>query len=193
MLSDFLHTLVEFAAFLWPVKVVHQWEAGLYVCAGRVVTPWAWVGLRRKPFASHILPAGLYLAVPWVCDVHTVTMTWDYVESGRMDVLLKDGRIVSCEALAKMRVVDPFVAYVEFGDFAMDRPRMLRAVVAETLAEAESDRFAPERRGRLLGSSLLKAVRDAAEPLGHEVETVQVTTFILQPKVLRLLTEQARF
>ena len=35
----------------------------------------------------------------------------------------------------------------------------------------------------------MRAVREESAKLGHEVEAVQVTTFILQPKVLRLLTE----
>lgn len=190
MLSDFLHTLIEFLAYLWPASIVGQWERGVYLCGGRNVKPWRWVALGRV-FEGAALPPGVYLKAPWLCEVHAVKMTWDFVESGRFDVILKDGRIASVEVLAKMRVTDPLTAWLEFGDFEIDRARMLRATAAETLSEADPERFTPEKRGRLLGSSLLKAVREAGASMGHEVEAVQVTTFILQPKVLRLLTESA--
>lgn len=177
MLTELLNTLAQFAEFLWPFRVVHQWKLGIFIFCGRATR----IGL--KP--------GIYPVVPWFMDVDQVTVAWDYVESGRLDISLKDGRSLSCEVIAKMRVADVGKAWIDFHDYQKDRRLMLRAAVAETLTEADPERFEPERRGRLLGGSLLKAVQSGGAPIGLEIESVQVTTFILQPKVVRLLTDQA--
>lgn len=187
MLSDFLHTILGFIEYLWPLKVVHAWERGLYLVNGRVVQPWGWVAFRWRALEGVELGPGVYLALPFFTSVHQVAVSWDYVDSGRLDLTLKSGDVLSCEATAKMRVVDLQAAYIGFHDYEHDRTSALRAAISETLVEAGADRFEPGKRGRLLGGSLLNAVREAAGQLGHEVELVQVTTFVLRARVLRLL------
>ena len=191
MLADFLKTLIQFIEFLWPLKVVRQWESGLYMWCGKIITPWRILAFRLRPLPGVDLGPGIYLTLPFFGDVHAVSLAWDFVESGRFDVTLKDNRQLSCEVVAQMRVVDPRAAWLGFDDYSIDRRKMLRAVASEMLQEAEPERFAPERRGRLLGASLLGAIRSGAEPLGHEVASVRVPTFILGSRTLRLLTEQA--
>lgn len=177
MLADLLNTLVQIAAYIWPFRIINQWERGLYTIFGRIY--------------FRELGPGLYPVIPWFCDVKEIPVSWDYVESGRLDLIIKDGRTLSCEIIAKMRVVQLQVAWVAFHDYEIDRRKMLRAVVSTALREADAERFEPARRGRLLGSSLLKAVQDGAAPIGCEVETVDVTTFILGARTYRLITESA--
>jgi regulator of protease activity HflC (stomatin/prohibitin superfamily) len=191
MLADFLKGLVQFAEFLWPIKPVRQFERGLYVWCGVIIRPPSWAILTGTVLEDEVLGPGLYLALPFFGDVHAVSQAWDFVESGRLDLTLKDGRTLSCEVVAKMRVTGPRAAWVEYEDYTVDRRKMLRAAVSEVLQEAEPDRFAPDRRGRLLGGSLLAGVRKGAEPMGHEVESVQVTTFVLNPRTFRLLSDVA--
>jgi len=187
MLNDLWQLVVQFAEFLWPFRIISQWERALYLVNGRVVIPWRWVAFRWQALDSQELPPGLYLVFPFFATIHQVAIAWDYVDSGRLDLTLKTGEALSCEAVAKMRVVDLYKAYVGFHDYEIDRRAMLKAAISETLVEADAERFESGKRGRLLGSSLLKAVRDGASDLGHEVESVQVTTFVLKPKVFRLL------
>lgn len=175
MLGDFLRSLVDFASYLWPFAIVHQWERGIYFIFG------------RPKFG--LLQPGLYPKIPWFTDVHPIGVTWSYVKTGRLDLVLKDDRILSCDVTAKMRVIDPLRAYLEYHDFEHDAVLMLEAVASETLTEADAERFTAARRGRLLGGSMLKAVQDGASSIGYEVESVQFTTFILNAKTVRLLTE----
>lgn len=186
MLNDLWQLVVQFAEFLWPFRVVSQWERGLYLVNGRVVTPWCVVGFWKRQVGQELLP-GLYLVFPYFATVHQVAISWDYVDSGRLDLTLKTAQALSCEAVAKMRVVDLYRAYINFHDYELDRKAMLRAAISETLVEADAERFESGRRGRLLGGSLLATVRAGAAEIGHEVESVQVTTFVLNPKVFRLL------
>lgn len=176
MFADLVSAIVQVVQFIWPLRIVNQWERGLYTIFGRI--KWE-VG------------PGIYPVVPWFCEVHEIPTSWDYVESGRLDLTLKDGRLLSCEAIAKMRVVELQKAWVAFHDYEVDRRKMLKAVVSELLQEADPERFEPGRRGRLLGSSLLKAVQDGAAPIGVECESVRVTTFVLGARTYRLLTEHA--
>jgi regulator of protease activity HflC (stomatin/prohibitin superfamily) len=190
MLNELWQLVVNSIEFLWPFKIVNQWERALYLVNGHVVVPWRWVACDRDlrtPMTSKELPPGLYLRLPFFTDVHSAAISWNYVESHRLDLTLKDGRTASFEAVAKMRLVDIYGAYVGYYDFDVDIVAAFRAAISETLVTADPERFEPERRGRLLGTSLLQATRAAVAPIGHEVESVQVTTFVLQPKVFRLL------
>lgn len=188
-MGDFLRTALEALAYFWPLRIVHAWEAGLYIVNGTPVRPWRIVRWSRGPSPDGvILRPGLYFTIPWFVDVHTVGLAWDAVESGRIDLVLKDDRVLSCAVVAQMRVSDPQAAYIGFQDYGVDRIALLRAAVADTLAAADAERFTSDRRGRLLGQSLLAAVQDMARAMGHEVRSVQVTTFVLQPRVFRLLS-----
>lgn len=187
MLNDLWQLVVQFASFLWPFHTVNEWERALYLFNGRVVTPWRWVGFSLKPQVGRELKPGLYLVFPYFAKVHSVAVSWNYVDTKRLDLTLKDGRTLTCEAVAKVRVVDLYAAYVGYYDYDIDIVAAFRAAVSETLVSAEADRFEPDKRGRLLGTSLLRAIREVGTGMGHEVESVQVTTFVLQPKVIRLL------
>lgn len=187
MLNDLWQLVVQFASFLWPFHTVNEWERALYLFNGRVVTPWRWVGFSPRAQSGRELPPGLYLVFPYFAKIHSVAVSWNYVETKRLDLTLKDGRTLTCEAVAKARVIDLYAAYIGYYDYDIDLAAAFRAAVSETLVTADAERFEPEKRGRLLGTSLLRSLRDVASTMGHEVESVQVTTFVLQPKVLRLL------
>lgn len=190
MLNELWQLVVSSIEFLWPFKIVHEWERALYIANGHVVIPWRWVAMDRDlrtPMESKELQPGLYFRLPFFTDVHCVAVSWNYVDSKRLDLTLKDGRTASFEAVAKVRTVDVVAAYVGYYDFDIDIVAAFRAAISETLVEAEPERFDAGKRGRLLGTSLLRATREAIGPIGHECESVQVTTFVLQPKVFRLL------
>lgn len=187
-MANLWQAIVDSFKYLWPFVIVHQWEVGLYTVFGRFVTPWRLVGFRRRALPK-ILGPGLYLRIPFFTQLREIGLTWDFMESGRLDITLRDGRELTCEVVAKLRVNDPVMAYFEFGDYPEDMRRALRAAVSEVLSEADSERFSQDRRVRLLGQSLLAGVRTAAARIGFEVEAVQVTTFILQPKIHRLLMD----
>ena len=175
MLADFVHAIVEIIQFLWPMRLVHEWErAGWYIC-GR------WRG-ETGP--------GLKFVLPWFVDVKTVSTAAAYAGTGRQDVTLTDGRTLSFAATARVHVKDVQAALNAVDDYASSTQEALAAVLAEELGKVDAERMEPNRRGRLFGS-LLKAVQDETEKFGVEVESIRFTSFVINPKTLRLLIDQS--
>lgn len=181
--------ITESVKYLWPFVIVHQWELGIYTVFGRYVQPWRIMGFRLRHALPKVLKPGLYIRIPFFTQLKEVTIAWDFVESGRLDVTLRDDRALTFEFTALARIVDPELAYFGFHDFEADLKKALRAAVADFLMSEDTERFLPERRGRLLGKSLLLAAQKAAAKVGHEVEEVSVVTFVLQPRIFRLLQD----
>jgi regulator of protease activity HflC (stomatin/prohibitin superfamily) len=177
MFSDLLNTLLQFAEFLWPLHKVQQWEKGMYTVCGRF---WKEVG------------PGVYPKLPWFCEIHSTTLAWRPVGTGRCDITTKDGHLLTFSAIAMFRVVDLWKAMVVVHDDEHAFLNMVTSVLSEKLAEVEVERFAPDKRGRL-NSSLQGWVKQEAEEFGLEVRWVRFTAFIVNPKAFRLLSESAPY
>ena len=173
MLSDFLHTLLDFISYLWPLVIVKRWENGLFLVRGKV-----W----------RVVPPGLYFRFPWFMECHMVSLAWSPVVTGRHDITTKDDRTLSFEAQSFVRVVDVEKSAVVVHDYETAMTSLLSSVLTERLAEVEPDRLAPDKRGRLNTSLTAWVEREAAE-FGVEVKWVRFTSFVVAPRVYRLLTE----
>jgi regulator of protease activity HflC (stomatin/prohibitin superfamily) len=174
MFGEIFGFIRDFIEFLWPFRLVHEWErAGYYVC-GRW---WREMG------------PGLKMIVPWFCHVETVTIAPKPISTGRKDITLADGRTLSFDATATARVSDVQLALNAIDDFHHSATVLLAAVVAEKLAEVDVDRLKPERRGRLI-AALEKAVHDEAATYGIEIGEIRFTSFVTNVKMLRLLIDQ---
>ena len=188
LLSDVLSLVLQFITFLWPCKIVAPWEKAIYTVGGRIVRPWRIARVMADEPDGTELGPGLYLTIPWLCEVHEMATSWDYITTERLDITLKDGRKLTCRAIAKVRLTNAHRAYVAFHDYGKDLPSMLETVVSDLLQEADPERFEPAKRGRLLGSTLLNATQKAGGEMGHEVESVHLPVFVLEPRIYRILT-----
>lgn len=159
--------------FIWPFRIVHQWERGGYYVCGKW---WRDVG------------PGLKVVVPWFCDVKEITLAPHPVSCSRGDITLSDNSILSFDATATMRVRDPYKALNEIEDFSHSTMMLLGAVLAEKLAEVDAVRLAPEKRKRLF-SDLSRWVNDETMKFGVEVSDVRFTSFVLNLRTYRLLTD----
>ena len=171
MLSDFLHTLAEFIGYLWPFAIVHQWENGLYLVFGRV---WKVVG------------PGIYTKVPFFFDVHPTTTAWDPYTTPVCDVTTKDNRTLSFAVTFSVRVVDLRTAVVNVHDFDTMVRSAVQGKVSEELASVDPVRFEPEKRNALNRYLKLKVEQEVAD-VGLELQWLMFTTFVLNPKMFRLL------
>ena len=177
MFSDLLSIIGQFVHLLWPFHKIEQWDRGMYTVCGRF---WKEVG------------PGVYPTFPWFTEVNSTTMAWRALGTGRHDILTKDGVLLTFEAIALFRVVDLRKAMVVVHDDEHSMLNLLTSVLAERLAEVETERFAPDKRGRLNTSLQTWVAQEAAE-FGLEVKWVRFTTFVLNPKTFRLLQESAPF
>jgi hypothetical protein len=170
-LGDFLRIVLDSLQFLWPFRIVRQWERAGYYVRGRF---WKTIG------------PGVYPLVPWFMDIHTVSVVPAILTTPRLDITIKDGSVVSFQVSATVRVANLDLAVNGVDNYTETTQELVAAVVAEKLAEVDSDRLSPEKRGRLL-SDLKKWAVMEAEQYGIEVQKLRFTTFVSRPKVFRLL------
>lgn len=174
MLSDFFRTLVDFVAFWWPLHIVPPWERSIRVTCGRQYRE---VG------------PGMYWKLPWFMTFHDHTVVAQTVTTGRIDVPLKDGRLLSFEASCLYTIRDIRRAVVDTHDCDMAMLVMLASVLAERFTDEDPGRFDPSRRARL-NNSIKDWVQKEAEQFGVEVQWVRLTSFVINPRTHRLLMEQ---
>lgn len=174
-MTGFLEVLSQWVGELWPFRRVKLYERALYTVCGR----WQWeVG------------PGVYAVVPWFCEVDAEPISKGIVGTPRIDITLKDGRLLSCTASATVRISDLRRAVNNVDAFMESAQELLQAVVADKLSDVEATRLEPEGRRRLVGD-LRRWVNEEAAEFGIEFEKLRFTTFILNPKPFRLLSDNA--
>jgi hypothetical protein len=173
-MGDFLRVLIDSIQFIWPFRIVRQWERANYYVCGRY---WREVG------------PGLYPVVPWFCTVHTASAVPVIVSANRQDITLRDGSLLSFSVSAWARVVSVDKAVNTVEDYEQTTREVIEAQSAATLSEVEPGRAEPERHSRLL-KTLQKNIQAELEPFGIEVTLVRFSSFCLGVRAHRLLIDQ---
>lgn len=172
--ADWLQPLVELVAFLWPGRLVKQWQRGARYRFGRYIRE---VG------------PGIYWVVPWFTEVTEVDVCEAIIGTDRLDVTLSDGSLLSFTATAVVQVVDVRAALNDVEQYRETAKEALAAVLADRLAAVDAARLEHGSRKRLL-TDLLRWVADELQPYGIAVRKVRFTSFILNARAHRLITEQ---
>lgn len=173
-MTDFLRLLLDAIAYIWPFRIVKEWERGGYLVVGRW---WREVG------------PGIYPVVPWFTEVVEASCAEAIVGTGRQDITLSDGSTLSFAATATVGVIDVRKALVAVDSYTETMRELLSSVLADKLAEVDAARLTPEKRGRLF-ADLRRWVAAEAEPYGIEVRSVRFVSFITNAKAHRLLIDQ---
>lgn len=171
-MTDLFRLLVDVAAYLWPFRIVWQWEAGAYYIAGRFVFP---------------VPAGVWPVVPFFFDVKSVNVVPDVLSTEEQTIELQGGGTLTFTASVRLKVVDANRALNNVVDYEENAVEDVAAVLAETLADMPEERFDPEKRRGLLRKCLLE-VNKALGEYGVEAEKVRFTNFIRNIRAFRLIT-----
>lgn len=175
-MSDFLQLLGQWAEFLWPFRRVQIYERGLYTVCGR--------------WQREVGP-GTWLVLPWFCEVDPVAMSKGIIGTPRIDVTLQDGRLLSAQASAVVKVVDPRKAVNNVDHFMESAQELLHAVIADKLSDVEAKRIEPDGRRRLC-SDLRRWVNEEAAEFGVEFDKLRFTTFVINPKPYRVLGDSSQ-
>jgi regulator of protease activity HflC (stomatin/prohibitin superfamily) len=173
--SEFLQTLLNFIREFWPLAVVKHWQIGCWYRLGR------FKGTR---------PPGPYWVIPFADEILPVNMPPAIIFTGRQDITLDDGSLLSWQAAATLRVVDPERATNGVDNYMETGREALSAVLADRLASVDAERLTPEKRGRLMGD-LTRWVNEEIGPYGLEAEKVRFVTFVRNAKTLRLMQDQS--
>lgn len=172
-MGDFLRFLLDSIQFLWPMRLVHQWETGGFYVCGRYRG-------RLKP--------GLYFIVPWFMDVKEISSVAGMVATPRQDITIEDGTLVSFSASAWAKVIDYNLAQNNVYDYQRTTAETIQAVLADKIAQLSSERLAPEKRGRLL-ADLRRWIQEEASEYGVEISKLRFTSFITKARAHRFLMD----
>ena len=178
MLGDFLGRVFDAIEYLWPFRIVEQWERGVYSVFGRARPAW-------------VVGPGTWIVFPFFVTLRTVLVAPAPIKGARQDVTLKDGSHLTFQAGALVRVSDAYRAVVDVERYDESTIEILEAVFADKLTtEVDPQRLESNRRGRLL-TSLQGWVATEVEPFGVTVDAVWFSTFVHKPRAFRLLGDVA--
>lgn len=175
-MGDFLKTLVDVLGYAWPFRLCHSWEAGAYYIFGRY---WKTVG------------PGLYFIIPFFTDVKTISVAGAIVGTGRQDVTLLDGSILSFSATVWAKVVDPYKALNLVDEPTSTTQELLASLLADALSETEVSRLrGSKRKAANLFKSLEDDLKREALEFGVEVSQLRFTSYVFAARTYRLLIDQ---
>lgn len=174
-MTDLLQLLGQWAEFLWPFRRVQLFERALYTVCGR--------------WQAEVGP-GTWFVIPWFCEVDPVAMSKGIVSTPRIDITMQDGRLLSTQVSAVVRVVNLRAAVNAVDAFMESSQELLHAVVADKLADVDSRRLEPEGRRRLVGD-LRRWVNEESAEFGVEFDKLRFTTFVVNPRPYRVLGDGA--
>lgn len=172
--GDFLRVLLDSIHFLWPFRIVQHWERAGYYIFGRW---WREVG------------PGLYVVVPFFTDLIAVNCATKPRTTGREDITLKNGAVLSFAATATVRVVDVYKALNNVDDYHQSTEELVGSFLAEQLADVDPERLEPSKRKALFRKLQNDVAGEAAE-YGVEVTKLRFTSFVTNLKTVRLLMDQ---
>ena len=174
-MGDFLRIILDSIQFLWPFRIVQEWERGVYYFCGKSV------GECR---------AGIpYPVIPWFCEIKTLTSVQDTVTTPLQTITTRDGGTLTFNATAQIRIENATFAYNKVAQYTETVVEDIAAILAEKLAEIDPERLAPEHRGRLIGACKQSLAATVGE-YGVVIITLRFNNFVRNIRVYRFFNDQ---
>lgn len=173
-ITDLGRFIVEIIGYLWPLKIVWQWERGAYYVFGRY---WRDVG----PF--------IYPYIPFFTDIRTEGVVRQTFVTPLQTITTKDGGTLTFSASIKLRVVHLGQAYntvLQWDETALEDAC---ASLADKLADVEVTRFDHTGRGRLIAACRLELDKELGE-YGLAIEKLRFNNFVRNMRVYRIFNDQ---
>lgn len=175
-MSDIIRILIDVVQFLWPFRLVHQWQQGVYYICGRQM--WT-VGV------------GCWPVIPFFMDVATVNMVPAVYSTPLQTITVRDGRALTFSATLTVQVVDAGKALNSLDNWPETTVELVSGLLSSGLADAEVVRFDPARgkRDRLL-DDLRKEADETMLVYGVTIIGLRLNNFAFV-KTFRLMAESA--
>lgn len=174
MLTDFLRLLLDVIAYLWPFKIVWQWERGSYYIIGKY---WRDVG------------PGCWPKLPFFTDVKTEGVVSGTYGTPLQTITTKDGGTLTFSASMKMRVVDLGKSFNNVLNWDENAIEDASASLADKLADVDASKLEPEARNRLIGACK-RALEAELGYYGLAVDRLRFNNFVRNMPVGRLFQDQ---
>jgi len=173
---NWFQTIIEVARYLWPFRIVHQWERGVVYVCGRCIGT---------------VPPFVYPIIPFFTDVKATSVVPGVISTPLLTVTTRDNKsTITFSAAATVRISDASRAWNKIDNVSETMRELLAAVTAEKLAEVDPARLDGDKRKRLIADMVMWLNREL-EPFGLEVLAVRFTNFAVNMKAFRLMTDTA--
>lgn len=159
-MTDLLRLVTELAAHLFPFRLVHQHESGLYFLAGRCLA---------------VVPPGLYFVVPWFTDVTGVSMVPHVFQTPLQTI-----NDLSFSASVVVRVTGPWKAHNTLELWHESAVELCSAGLPAAVRSGHGDDLAAVRRD----------VNRELRPHGVRLIRLRYLDYVRGAPTLRLLNSQ---
>lgn len=173
-MSEFLRLLLDSIAYLWPFRIVREYERGAYYVTGRF---WKVMG------------PGLKLVCPFFTEIQIEGVVRDVYVTPLQTISTRGGGSLTFSATMTVTIADLGRAYNSVMRYSESARESASAILAEKLAEVDAEMLEPEKRGRLVAGCLSR-LRSEIEPLGLAVETLRFNNFVKNMRAYRLFQDQ---
>lgn len=177
-----IQALIDLLSRIWwsliPIAVVDYAERGLRVRMGRsgpdqeLGPGWHWRW--------------------WVIDaIHAAPTTWDYIDLAFGDMPTATGDLVTFSANVEYRITSPWELWSTLGDPDHNLARLALGKLSELVTEDEDGAMAQGQKSTR--TWMRKKLQAECNGHGIEIGKVFITTWIVKPRVLRLLSDTPVF
>lgn len=171
---NWVQTLITVLTYLWPLRMVEQWERGNYYIAGH--------------FMKEVGP-GVWPILPYFMDVKTASVVPGIISTPLLNITASDGSTpISFSAAATIQIVSVDKAYNKIETVRETTREMLAAVTADKLADVDVSRLDGGSRRRLV-ADLKKWMNKELEFAGIEVLAIRFTNFMVGVRSYRFMTD----
>lgn len=172
-MSEFLRLALDSIAYLWPFRVVMEWERCAYYVCGHF---WKTMG------------PGLKIVVPFFTELQQEGVVPTVFVTPLQSIMLKDGGTLTFSATITLSVVDLGKAYNSVMKWEQTALELASGLLAEKLADTDTGLFEPEKRGRLV-AGCRTAIGNALADYGVKVSALRFNNFVRNMRVYRLFND----
>lgn len=165
--------LIDSIKYLWPFRIVMQWERCNYYVCGKF---WKTMG------------PGLKLVFPFFTELRYESVVPTIFQTPLQTITLRDGGTLTFSATMTVAVVDLDKAFNSVERWAETSSELASGLLAEKLADTDSNLFEPEKRGRLIGACKQSLGSGLAE-YGVKLQALRFNNFVKNMRVYRLFNE----
>lgn len=172
-MSDAIRLIIEIITYLWPFRIVMEWERANYYVFGRM---WKTMG------------PGLKLVVPFFTEIRQEGIVPTIFMSPLQSITLKDGSTLTFSATITLEIADLAKAYNAVLHWEQTTIELASGLLAEKLAETDLQQFEVVNRGRLIGGCKV-SLNNSLSDYGVRVTGLRFNNFVRNMRVYRLFND----
>lgn len=172
-MGEFFRALLDVIQYVWPFRIINQWEQGGFYMFGKF---------------QHVVGPGCWPVIPWFTEIRDLSMVPALVSTPKKDITLSDTSTLHFAMTGWVQVTDFNLAVNTIDNYHQTTQELIEAVMCEKCADVDAARLQPDKRARLL-ADLTRWVNAESEVFGVTVTKLRFTTFVLNVKTIRLLTD----